>query len=88
MTAGAIAGPEVRLDLRTLYLKQLELVGSTMGTHEEFATLVEHNASGRVKPILAGTYALSDIRQAQRDFMSKNFFGKLVVIPGPGSGPN
>jgi NADPH:quinone reductase-like Zn-dependent oxidoreductase len=88
VTAGAIAGPVVRLDLRTLYLKQLELVGSTMGTHEEFASLVEHIASGRIKSLLARTYPLSDIRQAQRDFMNKNFFGKLVLIPNPGSKPN
>ena len=88
VTAGAIAGPVVRLDLRTLYLKQLELIGSTMGTHEEFASLVEHIASGRIKPLLARTYPLSDLRQAQRDFMNKNIFGKLVVIPNRGSEPN
>ena len=81
VTAGAIAGPVVRLDLRTLYLKQLELIGSTMATHEEFASLVEHVASGRVKPLLARTYPLSDINGAQRDFMNKNFFGKLVLVP-------
>ena len=86
VTAGAIAGPLVQIDLRTLYLKQLELIGSTMGTHEEFASLVEHIASGRVKPLLARTYPLSDIRRAQRDFMNKNFFGKLVLIPDRGSG--
>jgi NADPH:quinone reductase-like Zn-dependent oxidoreductase len=88
VTAGAIAGPVVRLDLRTLYLKQLELIGSTMGTHEEFASLVEHIASGRIKSLLARTYPLSDIKQAQRDFMNTNFFGKLVLIPNPGSKPN
>jgi NADPH:quinone reductase-like Zn-dependent oxidoreductase len=87
VTAGAIAGPVVRLDLRTLYLKQLELIGSTMGPHEEFASLVEHIASGRVIPLLARTYPLSDIRQAQRDFANKTFFGKLVLIPNQGGGP-
>jgi NADPH:quinone reductase-like Zn-dependent oxidoreductase len=81
VTAGAIAGPVVRLDLRTLYLKQLELIGSTMGTHEEFAGLVGHIASGRIRPLLARTYPLSDVRQAQRDFVNKNFFGKLVLVP-------
>jgi len=81
VTAGAIAGPMVRLDLRTLYLKQLELIGSTMGTHEEFASLVGHLASGRIRPLLARTYPLSDVRQAQRDFVDKNFFGKLVLVP-------
>ncbi|HZF57464.1 MAG TPA: alcohol dehydrogenase family protein [Rubrobacter sp.] len=88
VTAGAIAGPVVPLDLRTLYLKQLELVGSTMGTHEEFASLVEHIASGRIKPLLARTYPLSDIRRAQRDFMNKSFSGKLVLIPNPGGEQN
>ena len=41
---------------------------------------MEHIASGRVKPLLARTYPLSDIRQAQRDFMNKTFCGKLVLI--------
>ena len=81
VTAGAIAGAVVRLDLRTLYLKQLELIGSTMGTHEEFAGLVGHIASGRIRPLLARTYPLSDVRQAQSDFVDKNFFGKLVLVP-------
>ncbi len=71
VTAGAIVGPMVRLDPSTLYLKQLELIGSTMGTHEDFASLVGHIASGRVKPLLARTYPLSDVRQAQIDFMDK-----------------
>jgi alcohol dehydrogenase len=50
VTAGAIAGPVVRLDLRTLYLKQLELIGSTMGTHEEFVSLVEHEIRAGERP--------------------------------------
>lgn len=81
VTAGAIAGPVVNLDLRTLYLKQLELIGSTVGTSEEFADLVEYVAQGRVKPLLAGVYPLSQIREAQRAFEDKDFFGKLVLVP-------
>ncbi len=42
-----------------------------MGTHEEFACLVGHIASGRIKPLLARTYPLSDIWRAQRDLMNK-----------------
>lgn len=81
VTAGAIAGPMVNLDLRTLYLKHLELIGSTGGTHEEFSDLVEYIQDGKIKPLLAGTYPLSEIRQAQEDFKKKNFFGKLVLVP-------
>lgn len=81
VTAGAIAGPVVQLDLRTLYLKHLELIGSTVGTREEFADLVSLLEEGKLKPLLAGTYPLSEIRRAQKDFERKDFFGKLVLVP-------
>jgi NADPH:quinone reductase-like Zn-dependent oxidoreductase len=81
VTAGAIAGPMVSLDLRTLYLKHLELIGSTIGTHEEFSDLVGYIETGKIKPLLAGVYPLSEIKQAQEDFKKKNFFGKLVLVP-------
>lgn len=81
VTAGAIAGPVVRLDLRTLYLKHLELIGSTVGTREEFAELVSLLEEDKLEPLLAGTYPLSDIKRAQEDFKKKNFFGKLVLVP-------
>ena len=81
VVAGAIAGPLVRLDLRTLYLNHLEMIGSTLGTRKEFIDLVSYIEDGRVKPLLAGTYPLADIRRAQEDFKSKTFFGKLVLVP-------
>lgn len=81
VVAGAIAGPSVRLDLRTVYLNHLEILGSTMGSREDFADLVRHVTNGRVKPLLAGVYALRDLRRAQEDFGRKGFFGKLVVVP-------
>jgi NADPH:quinone reductase-like Zn-dependent oxidoreductase len=81
VTAGAIAGPVVGLDLRTLYLKHLEIIGSTLGTHQEFADLVGYIERHRIKPLLAGVYSLSQIREAQEAFAGKGFFGKLVLVP-------
>jgi NADPH:quinone reductase-like Zn-dependent oxidoreductase len=43
--------------------------------------LVRYIEGGRVKPLLAGTYPLSEIKRAQEDFQKKSFFGKLVVVP-------
>jgi alcohol dehydrogenase len=79
--AGAIGGPVVQLDLRTLYLKHLEMHGSSQGTRGAFLRLVRYIEEGRVKALLAGVYKLSDFHRAQRDFMRKGFVGKLVVIP-------
>jgi NADPH:quinone reductase-like Zn-dependent oxidoreductase len=81
VAAGAIAGPTVHLDLRTVYLKHLELMGSTLGTHQEFADLVSYIEAGKLKPLLARTYPLESIKQAQSDFKEKQFFGKLVIVP-------
>ncbi len=81
VTCGAIAGPLVTLDLRTLYLRHLELIGSTLGTRDQFARLVALIAAGRVVPLVAATYPLSEIAAAQAAFKEKAFFGKLVLLP-------
>lgn len=81
VTAGGIAGPEVKLDLRKVYLCHLELIGSTMGTMDEFAHLVELINAGKLKPQLAGVFPLSNIRKAQGYFDLKKFMGNLVLVP-------
>ena len=80
-TSGAIAGPVVQLDLRTMYLKHLELHGSSQGTRGAFRRLVRYIEEGKIRPILSRTYRLSDFHRAQRDFMAKKFVGKLVIVP-------
>ena len=80
-TSGAIAGPVVPLDLRTMYLKHLELHGSSQGTRAAFRRLVGYIEDGRIDPLLAGVHRLSEFHDAQREFMSKSFVGKLVVVP-------
>ncbi|QYJ02837.1 alcohol dehydrogenase family protein [Nocardioides panacisoli] len=80
-TAGAIGGPVVDFDLRTMYLKQLEIHGSSQGTRTAFRRLVRYITDGDIKPLLDRTYRLSDFHEAQRNFMAKSYIGKLVVVP-------
>jgi len=80
-TAGAIAGPVVQLDLRTLYLKHLQLHGSSQGRRSDFKRLVRYIEEGKLKPLVAGVYPLSEFHRAQTDFMAKRFVGKLIVVP-------
>lgn len=79
VTAGAIAGPLVQIDLRILYLRHLSLLGSTLGTASDFAGLVEAIQTGAVKPLLAATYPLEQLREAQQTFEAKGHFGKIVI---------
>jgi rifampin ADP-ribosylating transferase len=85
VTAGAIAGPVVALDVRRLYLRQRRLFGSTMHTPDDVAELARLASEGRIAPRVAEVLPLSELHEAQRRFLAKDFVGKLVVAP-PGTG--
>lgn len=82
-TAGAIAGPLVELDVRTLYLKDLTFFGCTFQDDEVFENLVSYIERGEIRPLVSKTFPLSEIAAAQETFLAKKFTGKLVLIPPP-----
>jgi len=71
----------VTLDLRTLYLKDLRLLGCTALAPDVFKNLVGYIERGEIRPVVASTYPLSEIVRAQREFLGKQFTGKIVLIP-------
>ena len=77
MTSGAIAGPVVELDLRTLYLNLLEFYGATVFEPQVFADLVGYIERGEVRPVVAGTYPLEQIHETQVAFERKSHIGSL-----------
>ena len=79
VTSGAIAGPIVELDLRTLYLKDLMLIGSTRQDPRVFADLISYIEAGEIKPVIAETYPLRDLHAAQIAFLKKSHMGKIAV---------
>ncbi len=81
VTAGAIAGPIVELDLRTLYLNSLEFYGSSAYRRDTFPALMRVLAEGGLKPAVASVHPLSEIREAQAAFLEKNHVGSLVLVP-------
>jgi len=77
--SGAIGGPLVQLDVRTLYLKDLSLFGCTVLDPGVFQTLVAYIEQGRIRPLVARTFALEAIAEAQQVFLEKRHVGKLVL---------
>jgi NADPH:quinone reductase-like Zn-dependent oxidoreductase len=80
--AGAVAGPVVEFDLRRLYLHNVQLIGSSMHTRAHFARLVALAREGSVHPVISGTYPLTEIAEAQSDFLQRRHIGKIILIPG------
>ncbi len=69
------------LDLRTFYLRDLTFTGSTILPQHVFHDLISYIEQGEIKPMLAATYPLSELREAQAAFIAKRHTGNIVVIP-------
>lgn len=77
--SGAIAGPLVELDVRTLYLKDLSFFGCTVLEPEVFPNLVKCIEEKKIKPIVAQTFSLQEVAAAQDTFLKKDHVGKIVL---------
>ncbi len=81
VTSGAIAGPVVTLDMRRLYLKDVTLIGCTAWDEPVFPDLIGYIERGELRPLLAKTFPLDRIVDAQKEFLEKKHVGKFVLIP-------
>jgi NADPH:quinone reductase-like Zn-dependent oxidoreductase len=79
VTCGATTGPNVGFDLRFLFSRQLNLLGSYMGTMGELHEVLRQIFAGRLKPIVDRTFALKDARAAHEYLEASQMFGKVVL---------
>jgi len=83
VSSGAIGGPLVTLDMRRFYLKDLTLLGCTAWDEPVFPNLITYIERGELQPLVAKTFPLERIADAQREFLEKKHVGKFVLIPPP-----
>lgn len=81
VTCGATTGPSVGLDLRHLFARQLQILGSYMGTMGELREVLGHVFAGRLKPVVDRTFPLKDLRAAHEYLEKSQMFGKVIVNP-------
>src|SRR5437763_3764793 len=81
VTCGATTGPQVGIDLRFVYSRQLSVLGSYMGTMAELYDVLGHVFAGRLKPVVDRTFPLKDIRAAHEHMEKSQMFGKIVLNP-------
>jgi NADPH:quinone reductase-like Zn-dependent oxidoreductase len=79
VVCGATSGSNPPADLSRVYFLQLSVVGSTMGTLDELAGLLELCASHDLHPLVDATYGLADARSAFERLASGEAFGKIVL---------
>lgn len=82
VTCGGTTGPKVEVLLPHLFMKNLSLLGSTMGPRRAFPGILERVASGAFRPPIQEILPLSAIREAHRRLEAGEVLGKLVLRPG------
>jgi NADPH:quinone reductase-like Zn-dependent oxidoreductase len=82
LTVGNTAGPKVEIDNRYIFGKHLSLIGSTMGTLEEFKTVMGLVFAGRLRPALDRSYPLNEAHAAQERMEQGRQLGKITLDIG------
>lgn len=79
VTCGATTGFEATTDLRHVFFRQLNLLGSTMGRRGDVARVIEHVAAGRLRPVVDSVLPLRDAAEGHRRIEDRETFGKVVL---------
>jgi len=78
---GNTSGPEVEIDIRFIFAKQISLIGSTMGTHQDFRDVTALLWDNQLKPVIDRVMPLSEGREAYSMMEQGKQFGKIVLTP-------
>jgi NADPH:quinone reductase-like Zn-dependent oxidoreductase len=76
---GATSGPNPPAALHRIWWKQLTILGSTMGTKEDFEAVYDLVARGRVKPIVDDVFPLDEAAAAHERMEAGDHIGKIVL---------
>jgi alcohol dehydrogenase len=78
---GNTTGYQPKTDLRFLFNKQLNLLGSHQGTKAELLQALKFVETGQIKPVISQTFPLMEAAHAQEVMYAGKHFGKLVLVP-------
>jgi NADPH:quinone reductase-like Zn-dependent oxidoreductase len=78
---GNTSGPLADIDLRYLFSKQISLIGSTMGSHQDFREVTSLLWSGRIRPVIDVIMPLSEGKEAYERMERGEHFGKIILVP-------
>lgn len=79
---GVTGGPEVSTNISALYLRQLTVMGSTMGSHEEFRQMISAVRHAQLRPLIDSVEPLANVRTAMGRMEAGEQFGKIVLLTG------
>lgn len=82
VTCGGTTGPEVRVLLPHLFIKNQSILGSTMGPASALPVIFDQVARGHYRPVLDSAVPMSAVRAAHERLEAGDVVGKIVLVPG------
>ena len=78
---GNTSGPKTEIDIRFIFGKQISIIGSTMGSHQDFRDVMALVWEGKLKPVVDRVMRLSEGKEAFAALEQGEQFGKIVLVP-------
>jgi len=79
VTCGATTGFDVAIDLRHVFFRQIEILGSTMGSRGSLFGILDRVKEGTLRPVVDRVLPIWDAREAHRVLEAREAFGKVVL---------
>jgi NADPH:quinone reductase-like Zn-dependent oxidoreductase len=81
VTCGATTGSQVTVELKRLFFKNQQIIGSTMGRREDLTRLLSLQQQGKIHAVIDSEFPLQELHAAHQRMESRNSFGKIVITP-------
>lgn len=79
VTCGATAGFHPAIDLRQIFFRQVEVLGSTMGSKADLLAVLAHVGAGRLRPVIDRVLPLAAAPEGHRILEDRAAFGRVVM---------
>ena len=79
VTCGATTGPHPQTELRLIFWKQIEILGSSMSSRHEYQEIIGLLSRGKLRPVVDRVFPLSQARDAIELLQNQSQFGKIVL---------
>ena len=76
---GATTGPEVKMDLRFLYIRQQSILGSTMGSRGDMFQIMQLVEAGRLRGVADQVFPYAEVAKAHEYLENGHHFGKVIL---------
>lgn len=79
LVVGATTGPFPKFDLRQVFVRQISIIGSTLGTYHDYAQVMNLVFAGKLTSVVGKRFPLREVRHAQAALEAGDIFGKIVL---------